>query len=369
MTIAFDASLATIEKKTGTEYYTAQLLITLAKLDHKNQYILYSDRSPKGELSKLPKNYSWKIIPFPHRLWHQTHLTWEALLHPANVFFEPAHTTPLFMPRRTKLITVIHDLSFVHFPYLYRPIASQYHYFCLKRALKITDKIITPSQYTKNDLINYYHIQQNKITIIPHGYGQELYYPKQAKILDKQSRPYIFYIGRIEEKKNILGMLEAYELLRREQKITHRFLLAGRPGYGYEKIKKKISSLPSSIRSDVVELGYVAESELTELMRNADIFLFTTFFEGFGIPIIEAMASRVPVITSNITSMPEVAGKAALCVDPHNPSEISAALSKIINDRQLRQKLVSKGLTRAAFFSWNNAAKKTLEIIKEIGNV
>lgn len=360
MLIGIDASRATKENKTGTEHYSEEIIIALAKIDYKNDYLLYSPVAPKGKLANLPKNWRWKIMPFP-RFWSQIRLSWEFLFgkEKPDVIFEPAHTIPLIHPKN--MVVTLHDLGFKYFPELYTPFERKYHNFCMDFSAHHAKRIITPSEYTKKDLVKVYKIDPTKITTIYHGYDSCLYKPQKSKI-DKLS-PYIFFVGRIERKKNAAGIIKAYGLLRQERNIKHKLVLAGKPGFGYDEFKAELNKLPLEVQKDVIELGYVTDDHLANWMQNADILFFPSFFEGFGLPIIEAMACGVPVVASKNTSITEIAGSAAILVNPHNPLQMAASLSKIINSQILRKSLISKGLVRASLFSWQKAAEKTLDII------
>lgn len=371
MLIGIDASRAVKKQKTGTEYYSQQVIFGLAKIDKKNQYILYAAEPPEASdpLSDLPRNFRWKIMPFP-RFWSQIRLSWEFIFgrEKLDIIFEPAHTIPIFHPK--KIAVTIHDLGFKYFPELYTPFERKYHNFSMDFSAKHAAHIITPSEFSKKDIIKIYKIPPEKITVIYHGYNKELYWPvgKNEKISAEISKlkPYIFFIGRIEEKKNILGMLATYELLQREKGIVHKLVLAGRPGWGYDKIKEKINSLPREIRQDIVELGYTPEDKVAEYMRNADIFFFPSFFEGFGMPVIEAMASGAPVVASNVASLPEIVGEAGILVNPRNPAEMATALRRLIQNKKSREKLVAKGLARARDFDWQKSAKEHLAVFERI---
>ncbi|MCL5795286.1 MAG: glycosyltransferase family 4 protein [Patescibacteria group bacterium] len=368
MLIGIDASRATKEQKTGTEYYSEEIIYWLSRIDKKNKYVLYSPIEPKGKLAELPKNFSWKIMPFP-KLWSQIRLSVELVFGSPkpDVIFEPAHTIPFIHPKN--IVVTLHDLGFKYFPELYTPLERKYHNFCMDFSARKAKKIIAPSQYTKDDLLKTYKINPDKITVIHHGYNQEIYRPvKPMEINPKIQKyaPYIFFIGRLEKKKNLLGILKTYQLLRKEQKIKHKLVLAGKRGYGYEEFDEEKNRLSKNIQNDIIELGYTPEDELSLWMKNADIFFFPTFFEGFGLPVIEAMACNVPVVASNNTSIPEITGSSALLINPHKPLEMAAALSKIINSQALKKSLQSKGLVRASMFSWEKAANKTLRVLENI---
>ena len=362
MTIGIDASKAVKQFKTGTETYSIEIIRALAEIDKKNRYLLYS---PTPVADKIPEINNWRnfenvIIPFP-KLWTQFRLSLKMLKNKPDILFIPAHTLPLIFPKKT--VVTIHDLGFKHFPELYSKKELLYHNWAMNHAVKNASHIITDCQFTKNDLIKFYRLNPEKISVVWLGYDEKLFRPKEKK---SASNSYIFYVGRLEEKKNIRGMIAAYGILRKEKKIQHQFILAGRPGFGYDKIKTVIAKLPKNIQKDIIDLGYIDQPTYIEYLNNADILFFASFFEGFGLPLVEAMAVGVPIVASNRTSIPEICSKAALLVDPKNIQEMATALSRLINNHNLRKTFISKGLDRAKLFSWKKTAQKTLQIIEDL---
>jgi len=381
MIIGVDGSRTAKQFHTGTEHYSTEILKAIAKIDYQNQYVIYTPKSLENRLGKLPKNFKYKIMPFG-KLWTQIRLSWEMLCNKQpDILFIPSHTIPLVHPKKT--IVTIHDLAFKYFPHLFGKTELWYQSFGLNMAVKNAAHIITVSENSKKDIVKICKVDPNKVTVIHHGYNEDLYRPltkeedrkntllKEKSVFTSQilnMKPYIFYVGRLEEKKNVLRLLETYNLLRREPKIKHKLVLAGNPGYGYDKIKEYKESLAPEIKRDIIELGYVDDKKLADWMKNADVFYFPTLFEGFGIPVLEAMASGVPVVASNTTSIPEIIGSAGLLVNPLKPYDMAVALSRIINDPKLRMSLISKGKTRASMFSWQKSAEKTLKVFEKIGN-
>jgi len=358
MIIGIDASRVAKQFKTGTETYTIELISALSKIDRKNSYILYSPKPVREKLPDLGNNFNFKVLPFG-RFWTQIRLTREMISHQPDVLFVPAHTLPLVFPQKS--VVTLHDLGFKHYPELYSSTDLLYHNWAMNHSIKHASHVIAVSRFTKNDILAHYKIDPAKISVIYEGYDEKSFKQLKTKSV---SKPYILYIGRLEEKKNIVGMIKAYSLLRRENKINHQFIVAGNPGFGYEKIIAEINKLPAEIKKDIILPGYVPQEKYIGLLKNADILLFCTFFEGFGLPPLEAMAVGVPVVASNRTSIPEITGKAALLVDPEKPFEMAAALSRVINGDGLRKALISKGLARASLFSWRKAAQKTLEVLE-----
>lgn len=367
--IGIDASKATKTFLSGTEYYTQEIIKGIIQAsDQDDEFTLYT-KTPLGNiLGELPKNVTNKVMHRPSRLWTQLRLSLETTIHPKDVLFVPAHTIPLIS--RTPIVTTIHDLGFKHYPELYPKHELFYHNFSMNLAVRKAKRIIAISEFTKRDLLKSYpNCDPRKITVVYHGYNKERFRPlKPTDDLKYQNKygKYILFVGRLEEKKNVLGMVKAFVLLRKERSLVHKLVLAGRPKFGFDAVEKYIGTLDDNLKRDIIITGYVPDEDLPILMREADLFLFTTFFEGFGMPILEAFSSGVPVVASNTTSIPEVAGDAAILVDPKNILDIASACSKIINKHHIRRKLIKDGLTRSRSFDWLKAGTETLNIIKDV---
>ena len=372
MLIGIDASRACKTTRTGTEYYSQEIIKALARIDHKNFYVLYSPVKPSKELSDLPGKFNWKIIPFP-RFWSQIRLSWELQSQRPrpDVMFEPAHTVPFLHP--IPMVVTIHDLGFKYYPELYTKFENYYHNFSANFSAKHSSAIIAVSNYTRNDILKHFAVQAKKVTTIYHGVDDKIFRLPNLKEQETPlgfgiKRPYIFYIGRLEHKKNIINLVKAYQLLREEKKICHQLVLGGKPGFGYPQIKKTISELSPAISRDIIQTGYISDTDYPIILKNADIFAFPSNFEGFGMPVLEAMACGVPVVCSNKTSMPEVAQNASILINPKKPFDMAVAFSKIVNKPALRSSLVSKGIKRASLFTWDNTARKTLELLEKTGS-
>lgn len=395
MLIGIDATRSNERQKTGTEWYAYHIIQALKKLDRKNNYILYSYDSLKGGLEDLPVNFKSRVLrSITDILWTQLRLSLEMLISPPDVLFVPAHTIPLIHPKATVL--TVHDLGFEYFPDLYRtvPIGPpslgwileiaarivtfgrygnseyDYHRWAMRFGIKHAKRIIAVSEFTKKDVIERFGADPQKIVVAEHGFDRSHYRPRKKgekvnSIRILKLRPYILFVGRIEKKKNIDGLLEAYRIIKTRSTKSYKLVLIGKPGFGHEQFQDQVRRFPSFIRHDVHFLGWVGEEETAEFYRNAALFVFPSHFEGFGIPVIQAMASGVPVVCSNTTSLPEVAGDAALLVDPHDPKIIASAMQKALEDRSLRKSLIKKGLRRVRKFSWEKSARKTLRVLEE----
>lgn len=363
MIIGVDASRAAKKYLTGTEYYSREIIKNIYQLDSINQYILYTSNPLGGDLANLPPNFKIKIMKFP-KLWSQIRLAFELLKNPPDILFEPAHTIPIIT--RCKAVVTLHDVGFRQFPLLYSPFERFYHDFSMRSSVKKSSHIIVPSQYSKKDVIKFYGVSPSKISVIYHGYDRETYNTGKAGLKNKYQEKfgkYIYFVGRLEEKKNIWRMIRAFGLLKRNPQIQHKFLISGRTGYRTDKIKSEIENLPPNVKKDVILLGYSSKEEVAELLRGADIFLFTTLFEGFGMPVIEAQACGTSVLASNTTSLPEISENSALLVNPNKEEQIASGLYKIITTPALKRSLIAKGLKNVRRFSWKKAAEETLDVI------
>ena len=367
MIIGIDASRANKEKKTGTEWYSYFLIQELKKIDQKNNYLLYTNSPLKNGLEECPNNFSEKLLSWPPlRLWTQIRLSYEMSKRPTDLLFVPAHALPLIHPKKS--IVTIHDIGYERFPKLYRKIDIWYHRFVVKFAAKYASKIITISEFSKKEICDFYKIPKEKVKVIYNGFDKRDYKvisDKTAisKELQKYkiNQPYLFFIGRLEEKKNINNLLLAFEKFL-YHKPNYQLVLVGRPGFGYEKFLKTIAE--KKLESKVIMLGWLEQKEIPLLLSGAEIFVFPSLYEGFGIPVLEAMASGVPVCCSNAASLPEVAGDSALLFDPHSVDDIYGKLLYLSNNKLLQFNLKQKGLERVKFFSWEKCAKETLEVFE-----
>jgi len=367
MIIGIDASRANRKRKTGVEWYSYHLIQELKKisLDPGDKFILYTPFKLQGPLAELPNNWEEKVLKWsPKYLWTQIRLAWEMLFHPPDLLFVPAHCLPLFSS--VKKAVTVHDLGFKHFAKTYslfqRIFYSLSHYWSLKMA----QKIIVPSEFTKNDILKIFYPLRGKITVIPLGYSSKEISSNIKSdsnlILDKYriKKPFFFYLGRLEKKKNVLGMIKAYQKLRKykDEIEIPDLVLGGKHGYGYEEIKKEIL-----VSENIKEIGYIASEDLSVLYSSALALVFPSFYEGFGLPLIEAMANNCPVLSSNAGSLPEVGGEAVLYFNPSDSEDIKNAMLRIIKDKELRKNLIKKGGERVQSFSWQKCAQSTKKVL------
>ncbi len=394
MKIGIDGSRAFLEKRTGIEQYSYQVIKNLAGNLNGHQVVLYVRKNgkkcveakpPIGGLAfeelgfELPENWKIKVIKWPF-FWTQIGLSLEMLFHPVEVLFIPAHTVPLIHPQRT--IVTIHGLEYEFCPQAYSWFARWYMRFFIKKSCLWASKIISVSQNTKKDLMKLYKVPVEKIEVVYEGYENKLQIPnnKYQKKFKFQSSNFKFllYLGRIEDRKNVGNIIEAFEILKEKYQLEHKLVLAGKPGFGYESIKSMVHS--SRFTEGIVELGFVSEEEKWELLKKAEVFVFPTQYEGFGIPILEAQSVSCPVVASDNSSIPEITTNyeqntnvritnetpmncSVLLVDPESPTEIAEAIYKIISDQTFKKDLIEKGLENVKRFSWEKCAREVAEIL------
>jgi len=263
-------------------------------------------------------------------------------------------------------LMVVHDLAFLHFPAFISWHQRWYYQRFTPKFLQKAKQIVTVSEFSKQDILLHYPVQANKLSVV-HGAAREGFDPLDwgsrdaTKASYADGREYFLFVGGVHPRKNLMNLLKAFSLFKKWQHSNMKLLIVGRLAWQYSDIIEKLKSY--KYREDVVMLNYVSDHTLTQLTASAYALVYPSFFEGFGLPILEAMKSGVPVITSNTSSMPEIAGDAALFASPNDPDAIAKQLLLIYKDESAREKLVEAGKLRAAGFSWEATANKFWEAI------
>lgn len=370
MIIGFDGSRAFTDKKTGTENYSYQLLKHLSKLDQTNTYKIFlrsnnqveSESNPSG----WPTNFQFITIPFP-RLWTQAGLAKQTFTEKLDGLFVPSHTLPLIHKPGLKTVITVHDLGAEYLPKTHQLKQQLYLKLMTHYQLKSASHIIAVSQATKEDIINRVGVSSDKISVVYEGYNPQMFQPVKVgtvrdvlKELDLVLGDYFLFVGTIQPRKNLERLIKAYALFLKDNPKASPLVLAGGKGW----LSEGIYALPEKldIKDNVRFLGYVPDERLPALYSGATAFLFPSLFEGFGLPILEAMACGCPVLTSNTSSMPEVAGKAAVLVNPYSVDAIADGIEKISRPEE-RNKLVKSGFDQVKKFSWEKAAEQTLAVL------
>jgi len=360
MKIGIDASRYSHETATGVEWYSYQIINGIISESLKQEdceIVLYSSKNiPIPEEFEGLKRIRKRIMPMK-RFWTLLRLSKEIRENPPDVLFIPSHTLPLCHPRFS--VITIHDVAFKYLPKSYSIIAKWYLNWSTKFASKKASRIIVPSESTKKDLIEFFDCSPHKIEVIHHGFKS---HRKSAHYVPKHKidSPYIFSIGRIESKKNLTRLIEAFKNFS-ESRPEYKLVLAGKEGFGSKEIFAKVKEL--SLGNKVVFTGYVDEDEKSCLYENCEFFVFPSFYEGFGYPLLEAFHYGKPILTSHVSCLPEIAGDAALYFDPFDTATIVQALEKISSNKDLRADLIQKGTERLKHFSLQDSVKKTFDIL------
>ncbi len=368
--IGIDASRAFLKRRTGIEEYSYQVIKHLRDtLSSDAQIVLYVRKKfsfVEGRLQmsipeidfELPRNWTVRALWAP-RFWTQLALSLEMLWRAPDVLFVPAHTVPIIHPKKT--VVTIHGLEYEFCPGAYSLWERIYMHYSIKFSCRVASTVICVSENTKRDVMALYRVAEEKIAVISEGYEQTRSMNQEAGNKSEKKKPYLLFIGRLEERKNIVRIVEAFELLKEKYQIPHKLVLVGKAGFRYERIRDYIQH--SAFNIHIRELGYVTEEEKWELLRNADVFLFPTLYEGFGIPVLEAQSVRVPVVTSNTSSLPEVAGEGAVLVDPTSVESIAEGVQRLLSDQGLRSGIIEKATHNMSRYSWARCAKEIVTIL------
>ncbi len=380
MLIGIDASRATAAHRTGTETYSLYLIRSLLAQRTAHQFRLYFNQSPPPGL--FPGTADQCVIPFA-RLWTHVRLSREMLSAPPDVLLVPSHVLPLIHPQRS--VVTVHDLGYLYYPEAHTLFQNLYLRWSTRFNARSATRVLADSRATRKDLFRHFRIPEERVVVVYPGRDEALEPVHDREILEAvQSRyglsePYFLYVGTLHPRKNLVRLVDAFaELTVRLQGLpasagvgvagggaTPKLVLAGGKGWLYREIFDRVRRL--GLEDCVRFTGYVPDSDLAALLSGALAFAFPSLYEGFGFPVLEAMACGTPVICSNVSSLPEVAGDAALQVDPQDTEGWAAAMHQMLTDEGLRGKLVERGLKQVQNFSWQRCASQVLEVLEEVG--
>jgi len=357
MHFGLDASRVTVAQRTGTERYALELIRALLALNAPHHFTLYFRDAPAPHLLPASPQRVDRVIPFP-RLWTHVRLSFELLTSPRPAtLFIPAHVLPLVHPLPT--VVTVHDLGYRHFPDAHPLTQRLYLDLSTRFAVRQATHLIADSEATQRDLQRLYHAPMDKITVVYPGRDEALRRVDPAPVRAKYQLPdaYLLHVGTLQPRKNLLRLIEAFAQL--PPPIT--LVLAGRPGWLAAPILAAARQHPR-----IRLLDYVPEADLAGLYSGAHAFVFPSLYEGFGFPVLEAMACGTPVVCANTASLPELVGEAALLVDPLDTAGLTAALERVLNDADLRATLVEKGYRQIQNFTWAKTARETLRVLEGV---
>ena len=366
MKIAINCRCFSKKQYTGIGRYAYHLIHSLSEIDQANQYSLYVPRRPFDFKRRDPvvkaRNFHLEVDHFNRGL--------NRTLHPVDVYHTPCIGDVAI--DNAKVVVTIHDLIYKAYPQGHTPATIDLTDQLVKAIIQKADRIICSSQNTINDLNRFFRVDPAKVRLVYLGVDQNIFYPVPAEEIPQAREvirskgivlPYIFFVGTIEPRKNLINLLKALAILREQKKFDGPLVISGMKGWLNEDLAGVIERL--DLKKRVVFLGFLTDTELRYFYSQAEVFAFPSLYEGFGLPIVEAFSCGTPVVTSNVSSCAELAHEAALAVDPTSPQAIADAIAKIIASPQLRKELIQKGLERAKFFSFRKTAQETLKIYQE----
>lgn len=369
--VAINTRLLLTNKLEGIGWYTYEVLSRWVNSHPEVQFYFLFDRKWDEQFifgkNVTPVKLSPQARhPILFKIWFNYSVTKWLKKNPVDVFV----STDGFVSLKTNTpqIGVIHDLNFEHRPQDLAPNIVKFYKTMMPKFANKANKLATVSEFSKQDIIQQYNIPANKIKITYNGVSPSFkpIQPEEKKSIKNEianGEDYFVYVGSLHARKNIKNMLNAFDLFKQKTSSKLKFVIVGEKLWNKDKTTDFIQQL--NYHKDIIFTGRVSSERLPKIVASARAMVYVSFFEGFGIPIIEAMQSGVPVITSNVTSMPEVAGEAALLVNPNKPEDIAIAMEEILNT-DTATLLTNKGLERAKDFNWDKTAKKLWEVIESI---
>jgi glycosyltransferase involved in cell wall biosynthesis len=352
-------------RRAGISHYVEQVLSQLGQIDRSNRYSVYTTRGLDQRALGLPDNF--RVIPsrFP-TINPRVRIPWEQLLAPlllrrsgADLFHGVHSVVPVSCP--VPSVVTVHDLAFIRFPQTFRAYNRIYLDVATRLSVQRATRILVVSEHTRREVIGLLGVAPERVVVTPNAVREHFRPPDPAVLEAFRARKglperFVLYVGTLEPRKNLTTLLEAYAQVAQRQ-VTP-LLVGGGKGWLYDAVFQRLEAL--GLRERVHFVGYLDEEELPLWYAAATVFVFPSIYEGFGMPPLEAMACGTPVVASNTSSLPEVVGDAGLTVSPYDPAALAAAISRVLDDADLRQELRERGLRQARAFSWRVTAERTL---------
>lgn len=385
MVIGIDGNEANVEKRVGIGEYSFELLSKFKEYQISNtspefieriKYQIYLKQNPLIHMPKESKDWQYIIVK-PRKLWTQFGLPLYLFTHnpKPDVFFTPSHYAPRFSPVPTAI--AIMDVAYFKFPELFKSKDLYQLREWTKYSVHNAKKIFTISEFSKNDIIKEYNIESENVIVTYPGIKQVLSSKYKVVSMEKLrdkfkiSENYILFVGTLQPRKNIVRLIEAFSKLVLSSKYEEvgikknlQLIIVGKKGWQFEEILSAPEKY--NVLESVKFLDFISDEDLPFLYTNALCYVLPSLYEGFGLPVLEAMKYNCPVITSNVSSLPEAAGDAALYFDPMNVDDIVDKIEKVISSEKLRKELIEKGKKQIKKFSWEKTAKETLKVLEEI---
>lgn len=366
--------------KTGVEYYALNLAENLILIDKDNEYIFFicfsigskmdsrpflESRNSKKKIIRLPINsllcLSWAYFSTPPIDW---------IIGEVDLFHAPYSIAPPL--KKGNLIYTVHDLVNLKYPELHTIKSAPVYLKRLSLSVQEAKRVIAVSENTKNDLMEFTKVPEEKIRVIPEAPRKEFRRIEDAEMIKKIKRKYnlnqkyILSVCTLEPRKNLKNLIRSFSQLKDDMKKEYSLVIVGKKGWLYNEIFEEIKNLKLHDRVKII--GYVPENHVPVLMNGAEVFVYPSIYEGFGLPPLEAMACGIPVISSNSSSLPEVIGDAGILFNPYDTDELTEKLSCLLSSESLKKEMSIKGEQRARLFSWEKTAKETLKVYYEACN-
>jgi glycosyltransferase involved in cell wall biosynthesis len=355
----------------GIGTYIRNLLRQLARLDRNTEYVLLCRSADETMLASLGENFRAVAEGAGnYSVAEQLQIPLALKRQGVTLFHAPHYVLPPLV--RCRSVVTIHDCIHLMFPqYLPNRFALRYARTSMKLASRRATRVMTVSESSKRDLLRFLEIDPNKIAVIPNAYDDRFAVePREEDVVRVSERyqladEFVLYAGNVKPHKNLERLIEAFDLVRKRGLDHLKLVLIGDEISKYAALRRAVHQ--HQLHKHVRFLGYLPEETLAVMYRLAGVFVFPSLYEGFGLPPLEAMASGTPVVTSNVSSLPEVAGDAAVLVDPYDPAAIADGICRVLTDETLRRDLRRKGIARARQFSWEQSVRRIHEIYTQVG--
>lgn len=365
MNIGIDANEANVDNLVGVSVYTLSLLKEFQKKSCKDLiFSVYLRKKPKKHLPEQTRFFKYKIVKGSilwSRFFLPLQLAKEKFSSKLDMFFSPAHYSPKYS--FTPLVVAIHDLSYFYFPkeFLKKDLYKLKNW--TKESIQKAEKIIAVSKTTKNDILRFYQIPENKIKVVYNGFAPPPA-PKRKKLpFNLKPKSYFLFVSTIQPRKNIKNLLIAFEIFKKKTKSDLKLVIAGKKGWLWQPIMEVFEKI--KFKDEIVFTDYLEEETKNLLFSQAFAFVHPSFYEGFGLPLLEAFYWRIPVVSSFSSALPEIAEDAAVYFNPKNPEEMADKMLKLYSSPTLRKRLIKKGSSRLKIFSWKKTAEETIQVFYE----
>ena len=357
LTVGIDASRTTLTQVTGTENYSINITRQLLEYQSNIHWRLYFRNQPHHNLFPKKLNVCGSVLPFPF-MWTHLRFAMELLTNPPDGVFIPAHVLPYHC--KIPSIVTIHDLGFIRYPNLHPLSQRKYLLWSTKHNVTHSSHLIADSQSTKQDIIKYYNINKNKVSVVYPGFDAAKFQHTSKSVGFKLPDRYILYVGTIHPRKGLQTLIDSFAKITKSDSSIH-MVLVGQKGWMVSKLKKQVEDY--GLNNKIHFTGFVPQKYLPAVYNKALVTVLPSLYEGFGYTPLESMASKTPVVCTDAGSLPEVVGDAALVVSSNNSEDLTSALVTAINNLSVRKTLVEKGLNRCGLFTWKDAASKTIDIM------